>query len=517
MVGKKTLTIETGSKSKYIVPPRLVSRMIDFKYHVQVAKGEPILITGATGVGKSLFLHIFEKLWMKEHPKSPIIWANCAHFGGPNSDPNVARSELFGVDPKFASLLQGSRKINGDVVGLIKLANGGALILEEIGELPLEVQAMLLTFIETGIYRRVGEPKRNTRYAKVSIIGATNRESALREDFRFRFFPFFVPSIYERRDDILYYLQNKFPDIVKTLTPFETLSLLAYNWPGNVREIERIGMLIERHRYSSMEKFGGVDPFVMDYYRLLTFTSNDTALNVDKVIRLRNDMKRNNVNMNSLEILLNCYGLGFDRENRTLPFKSLSILKTQMDDTLDVQLVDSCNPVNKPVHNAIFGYHLLCSLLFQHPDCDYNLFDLGDNRSIYCFPDEVSEVYNITEKSFNLFQQLMIPIFNYLSGLKLPTKTLMPTEYVKRQIFFTELASKYPSNKFLASFTEIYKPKNKDLDTNPDIFSMPFDDFMKYYYTTLIDSVDGNKAEAARRIKVNYQTFQTRLNIYDVK
>ena len=93
----------------------------------------------------------------------------------------------------------------------------------------------------------------------------------------------------------------------------------------------------------------------------------------------------------------------------------------------------------------------------------------------------------------------------------------MPTEYVKRQIFFTELASKYPSNKFLDSFTEIYKPKNKDLDANPDIFSMPFDDFMKYYYTTLIESVGGNKAEAARRIKVNYQTFQTRLNIYGVK
>ena len=95
-----------------------------------------------------------------------------------------------------------------DKVGLVEKANGGLLILEEVGELPFEVQAMLLTFIETGEYRRLGDEEVKT--ATVKVVAATNRESALRVDFRYRFFPYYIPPLRERKNDILYYFHEIF-------------------------------------------------------------------------------------------------------------------------------------------------------------------------------------------------------------------------------------------------------------------------------------------------------------------
>ena len=98
-----------------------------------------------------------------------------------------------------------------DKDGLVEKADGGLLILEEVGELPLEVQAMLLTFIETGEYRRLGDEEFET--ATVKVVAATNRESALRDDFRYRFFPYYIPPLRERKNDILYYFHEIFPEL----------------------------------------------------------------------------------------------------------------------------------------------------------------------------------------------------------------------------------------------------------------------------------------------------------------
>ena len=194
------------------------------------------MMYGPTGVGKSLFLKIFKTMFQNKDSTNqsnrPVVWANCAHFGGINSDPNIARSELFG---HVKGAHQNAQK---DKIGLVHEAHGGALILEEIGELPLEVQAMLLTFIEDGVFRRVGSKQNES--ANVRIVGATNREEGLREDFKHRFFPFYISGLYNRRSDILYYMYAKYPEIVTSLTGCEVLTVLAYNWPGNCREIERV-------------------------------------------------------------------------------------------------------------------------------------------------------------------------------------------------------------------------------------------------------------------------------------
>ena len=113
------------------------------------------MVVGDTGVGKSMFLEIFKKFYeercKKKENKPNVVWANCAHFGTDRNESSLARSELFGyVDGAFT----GAKK--GGMAGFIQRADKGLLILEEIGELPRPVQAMLLRFIETGEYSRSG-------------------------------------------------------------------------------------------------------------------------------------------------------------------------------------------------------------------------------------------------------------------------------------------------------------------------------------------------------------------------
>ena len=233
-----------STKVKYIIPPGLNYTVNEFIAHCEAGGNQPIMVIGDTGVGKSMFLEIFEKLYRERKKpsdtESKIIWANCAHFGDNHSDLNMTKSELFG-HVKYA--FTGANK---DKKGLVELANKGLLILEEIGELPRQVQAMLLTFIETGKYRKVGST--DLESSEVQLIGATNNEGKLRKDFRYRFFPFYVPSLHERRKDVLYYIGAEFPDLIKTLNSSEILALLAYHWPGNVRDVNRSARLMLRKK-----------------------------------------------------------------------------------------------------------------------------------------------------------------------------------------------------------------------------------------------------------------------------
>ena len=105
---------------------------------------------------------------------------------------------------------------------------------------------MLLTFIETGKYRKVGST--DLESSEVQLIGATNNVGDLRDDFRYRFFPFYIPSLHERREDVLYYIGAEFPDLIKTLNSSEILALLAYHWPGNVRDVKRSARLMLRKK-----------------------------------------------------------------------------------------------------------------------------------------------------------------------------------------------------------------------------------------------------------------------------
>jgi DNA-binding NtrC family response regulator len=200
-----------------------------------------ILIVGESGTGKELIANAihFKSLRLKK----PFVKINCSAL-----PKELIESELFG-HTKGAFTGAASDKI-----GLIGQAEGGSLMLDEIGEMPLELQPKLLRVLQERVYFRLGSEKPQT--ADFRLISATNRnpleavrDGMLREDlfYRINTIEIRVPSLHERADDIPH-LANHFLHEFgeKYNRPSQTLSQTAYErlfnypWPGNVRELQNV-------------------------------------------------------------------------------------------------------------------------------------------------------------------------------------------------------------------------------------------------------------------------------------
>ena len=150
-------------------------------------------------------------------------------------------------------------------MGRFELADGGTVFLDEIGELPIELQAKLLRVLQEGEFERLGNPV--TKKVNVRVIAATNRnlEQAIdkkefREDlyYRLNVFPIFCPPLRERKEDIPLLIKHfcqkheaKIGKRISYISPKVMDALTAYNWPGNIRELENI---IERALILSREE-----------------------------------------------------------------------------------------------------------------------------------------------------------------------------------------------------------------------------------------------------------------------
>ena len=199
------------------------------------------LIRGESGVGKELVARAIHS--QSARKDGPLIKVNCASIPR-----DLFESEFFGhVRGSFTGA-------HRDRAGRFELADRGTIFLDEVGEIPLDLQAKLLRVLQEGEYERIGEDR--TRKANVRVIAATNRE--LEKDiaagrfrcdlyYRLNTFPIEVPPLRERGDDVLG-LARHFLGIycrsagkgVPPLTPEHELLLSAYHWPGNVRELQQV-------------------------------------------------------------------------------------------------------------------------------------------------------------------------------------------------------------------------------------------------------------------------------------
>ena len=200
-----------------------------------------ILILGETGTGKELIAAAIHNLSPRK--ERPLITVNCAALPA-----NLIESELFGRE-KGAFTGADSRRI-----GRFEVANGSTLCLDEIGELPLELQAKLLRVIQHHEFERLGSSQ--TIKIDVRIVATTNRDldcevrqGRFRQDlfYRLNVFPITVPPLRQRKDDIPLMVQSFVERFSRKLgkqitsIPKETMkSLQDYPWPGNVRELESI-------------------------------------------------------------------------------------------------------------------------------------------------------------------------------------------------------------------------------------------------------------------------------------
>lgn len=212
-----------------------------YKVEQIAATDTNVLILGETGTGKELVARAIHGLSLRKD--RALVKMNCAALPS-----NLIESELFGHE-KGAFTGAASRRL-----GRFEVADGATLFLDEIGELPLELQPKLLQVIDSGEFERLGSSE--TRRADVRIIAATNRnleeevsKGAFREDlwFRLSVFPVTVPPLRDRLDDIpllvSFYVDRISRRLGKSIkvVPVNVMDALRrYHWPGNVRELENV-------------------------------------------------------------------------------------------------------------------------------------------------------------------------------------------------------------------------------------------------------------------------------------
>jgi DNA-binding NtrC family response regulator len=251
-----------------------------------------VLILGETGTGKELVARALHNASMRN--KRPMLKVNCAALPA-----NLIESELFGHERgAFTGALTKQ-------VGRFEVADGATLFLDEIGDLPLEVQAKLLRVLEHGEFERLGSHR--TLTVDVRIIAATNRKleeevenDRFRRDlwFRLNVFPIAIPPLRKRAKDIPLLANHFIAKQCKRLgrktykVPKKTIaSFVTYSWPGNVRELENV---IERAFIASRDPI----PPLTDLFKLSGFHTAESAQE-----RTLADIERDHI----LRVLEECY------------------------------------------------------------------------------------------------------------------------------------------------------------------------------------------------------------------
>ena len=198
-----------------------------------------VLVLGETGTGKGLLAHAIHELSARKD--RPMITVNCAALPG-----NLIESELFGREK---GAFTGAHEKQ---VGRFEVADGGTIFLDEIGEMPLELQTKLLRVLEQGEFERLGSPK--TVKVDVRVIASTNRDleaevknRRFREDlfYRLNVFRISIPPLRTRTEDIPQLVSHfvekyarKFGRKYETIPKSMMKALQEHTWPGNVRELE---------------------------------------------------------------------------------------------------------------------------------------------------------------------------------------------------------------------------------------------------------------------------------------
>ncbi|GCF07986.1 sigma-54-dependent transcriptional regulator [Dictyobacter arantiisoli] len=213
-----------------------------FDMVARVARSEAsVLIMGESGTGKEVVAHAIHE--QSARASGPFHALNCAAIAS-----HLLESELFGYEPYAFTDAKKQKR------GLLELAESGTLFLDEVGEMPLDMQAKLLRVLETRTFFRLGGSKEVT--LDVRVLAATNRDlkqaratGSFRSDLYYRFAVLTIqlPPLRERTGDILLFASRFIDDFnrsmgrnVKRISPEAQKLLLAYPWPGNIRELKNV-------------------------------------------------------------------------------------------------------------------------------------------------------------------------------------------------------------------------------------------------------------------------------------
>lgn len=233
--------IQTEHNFEEIVGTSSALRNVLQKVSQVATTDSTVLIQGETGTGKELIARAIHKL--SPQKDRTLLKVNCAAL-----HPQLIESELFGHEKGSFTGATERR------VGKFELANEGTIFLDEIGELPVELQAKILRVLQEKEIERIGG--KNTLRISIRIIAATNRdllkmisEGEFRSDlfYRLNVFPINLPPLRNRKEDIPLIAQHflkrfskKMHKNIETISKESLNEMMGYNWPGNVRELEHV-------------------------------------------------------------------------------------------------------------------------------------------------------------------------------------------------------------------------------------------------------------------------------------
>jgi transcriptional regulator with PAS, ATPase and Fis domain len=255
------------------------------KYAKKIADSKStILLLGESGTGKEMFAQSIHNY--SSRIDKAFIALNCGAI--PNQ---LIESELFGYED---GAYTGAKK--GGNVGKFELSNGGTIMLDEIGEMPLDMQIKLLRVLQEGVITRIGSQQSIS--VDVRVIAATNKDlkkevalGRFRKDlfYRLNVLPLYLPPLRQRKEDIplliKYFMKNISKNLEKNEVEIskENLErLMNYNWPGNIRELENVVELI-----INTESIP-VDYFKQEEYDPV-FDMSDDSLDVDSGMNMDMD------------------------------------------------------------------------------------------------------------------------------------------------------------------------------------------------------------------------------------
>lgn len=265
IVGILTLLQDVTDRKNIEVPPAMAEeypskamRSTLSQVRIAAKSNSTILLTGESGSGKDYLAQYIHK--HSNRAGGPFFSVNCAAIS-----PQLAESELFGHEKgSFTGAVARKR-------GILELAEGGTLLLNEIGELSLPLQAKLLTFMDTKKFPRVGGEKEISVNAR--LVAATNRDlqqeveaGRFRQDFFYRInvMSISVPPLRERLEDIPILVTEILAKLREVLQIHElpivsrevTAALKGYYWPGNVRELRNVlerALILSRGKYLELD------------------------------------------------------------------------------------------------------------------------------------------------------------------------------------------------------------------------------------------------------------------------
>lgn len=370
----------TWEPRSWIVPPGLLETLMRFEIRCnaildkkKAGKHSCLLIRGETGVGKSMFAEFFIHKYLKQFPEKKVFFLNCSAIPA-----TLLESELFGYKKGSAT---GAFK---DKKGIFDLAGDGVIVLEELGEMKKEIQAKLLVAIENRVYFALGDSKETKLNAQ--IIATSNvTKNKFRTDFWYRFETFKIPPLHERRYDVLYYINHFDPEIFKLLNGGVVLALFAYNWPGNVREVEMVCNVIrENIQYAKKNKFMKEDSLGftvnvqhrLQYGALFRKDTDVSSFRFNKGLELAMNMKAKNIKIKFIEEVLGEHSLSFDCYS---PEFNMTLL-AQLNKTDEYNLSYIGDKImiveNKIFLHLYLGFVVFCFIFSQDYNSNLDILDL---------------------------------------------------------------------------------------------------------------------------------------------